>query len=298
MWAVPSLERLIASDIEVACVVTNPDRPAGRGMNVRPSPVKERAQRAGLTVIQPPTARDPEFAERVRATGVDVAVVVAYGKLLPASLLAVPRLGFVNLHFSLLPAYRGAAPVQRAVIDGARTTGVSIMLLTEGMDEGPVLAQRAVAIEPHEPAGELGARLAVIGAELLIETLTAYVDGRIVPQEQDHDAATYAPKITDDEARIDWSEPAQRIHDLVRGCDPNPGAWTTLAGKRMKVFKATSVDRDLFAGEIAIDGEIVVGCGDGAVLLDEVQMEGKRRMPGWQVARGLRLGPGAYMENP
>ena len=176
-WAVPSLEALLASDIEVAAVVTNPDRPAGRGMELRPSPVKERALRAGLEVLQPQRARDPEFHDALERLAPDVSTVVAYGKILPASLLEIPPLGFVNLHFSLLPEYRGAAPVQRAVMDGRSVSGISIMVLTEGMDEGPVLVTTEEPIRDDDTAGSLGDRLAAIGSGRLVDALVAYGAG-------------------------------------------------------------------------------------------------------------------------
>ncbi|MGH2734109.1 MAG: methionyl-tRNA formyltransferase, partial [Actinomycetota bacterium] len=202
-WAVPSLDALLASDIEVVSVVTNPDRRAGRGLKLRPSPVKERALDAGLEVVQPERARDPALGETLRDLRTDVAVVVAYGSILPQSLLDGPRLGFVNVHFSLLPSWRGAAPVQWSILSGDEVTGVSIMVLTAGMDEGPVLARKEEAIVPEDTAGTVGARLASAGAGLLVETLAAYAAGRLEPAEQDHDRATYAPKLSPEQARLD-----------------------------------------------------------------------------------------------
>ncbi len=296
-WAVPSLESLLRSEIDVAAVVTNPDRPAGRGMQLRASPVKTAALASGIPVWQPSTARDPELHDRLRAATPDVATVVAYGKILPASLLAVPRLGFVNLHFSLLPLYRGAAPVQRAVIDGAVTTGASIMVLTEGMDEGPVLATVKTAIQPDESAGELGTRLAALGADLLAASLVAYSVGELEPVEQDHSAATYAPKLTDEEARVDWSRPGREIANLIRGCDPAPGAWTMLQGTRLKLYRPRVAVDDLPAGRLDASVGLRIGAGDGtAVEIGEAQLAGKRRMAAADLARGLRLEPGEGLE--
>lgn len=289
----PSLDALSGSDIEVAGVVTNPDRPAGRGMTLRASPVKERASELGLEVLQPEKARDPELAEWLGRSDVDVAVVVAYGKILPAALLQIPPKGFVNVHFSLLPEYRGAAPVQRAVMEGRTETGVSIMVLTEGMDEGPVLAVASTPIAESDTSGTVGDRLSVVGAGLLVETLPAYLEGRLEPAEQDHEHATYAPKITTEEAAIDWNRPGAKILAHVRGLNPVPGAWTTLAGDRLKVWQARLAEGDPLApGEVDARGRLAVGTGAGTLELVEVQMRGKKRMSGEELARGLRLGPG------
>jgi methionyl-tRNA formyltransferase len=297
-WAVPSLEALLASDIEVAAVVTNPDRPAGRGMEVRPSPVKERALRAGLEVVQPQRAKAPEFHDALGDLAPDVATVVAYGKILPASVLAIPRLGFVNLHFSLLPEYRGAAPVQHAVMDGRRVSGVSVMVLTQGMDEGPLLGATEERIRGDDTAGSLGDRLAAIGSTLLVDTLAAYGAGELGPAEQDHDRATYAPKITTEEAAIDWTQPSAVIRDKVRGLNPSPGAWTTLRGKRTKIWAArSSVEEGLGPGELEVrEGALLVGTGEGVLELIEVQLQSKRSMSGADATRGLRLAPGERFE--
>jgi methionyl-tRNA formyltransferase len=297
-WAVPSLEALLESDIEVAAVVTNPDRPAGRGMALRPSPVKEHALGAGLEVLQPQKARSPEFHDALLELAPDVATVVAYGKILPGSLLAVPRLGFVNLHFSLLPEYRGAAPVQRAVMDGRSVSGVSIMVLTEGMDEGPVLAATEEPVTDDDTAGSLGDRLAAVGATGLVDALAAYEAGNLVPVEQDHARATYAPKITTEEAAIEWTESSGVIRNKVRGLNPVPGAWTTLRGERVKIWATRArAEAGLAPGELDVqDDALVVGTGDGALDLIEVQLQSKRPMSGADAARGLRLAPGERFE--
>lgn len=289
-WAVPSLERLLASELEVTGVVTNPDRPAGRGYELQPSPVKVAAQGRGLAVWQPEKARDSELLRRLEELAPDLCVVVAYGKILPAALLEVPRLGFVNVHFSLLPAYRGAAPVQRAVMDGLSETGVSIMVLTEGMDEGPVLARRAEPIGPDDTAGSVGERLAVAGADLLVPTLEAYLAGELAPSEQDHAAATYAPKLSTEEAQIDWNQPSSVISAKIRGLQPAPGAWTTLGGTRLKIQRAVPVGGEaLPPGFLRVEPEALkVGSGDGNLVIVEAQLAGKRRMAGIEIARGLR----------
>ncbi|MEA2499332.1 MAG: methionyl-tRNA formyltransferase [Actinomycetota bacterium] len=293
-WAVPSLEALRRGPFDVAAAVTNPDKPAGRGMLQRSPPVKLAAERLDIPLQQPPSARAPEFASWLRSVAPDVAVVVAYGKLLPAEVLDIPAKGFVNLHFSLLPSYRGAAPVQRAIMNGEAVTGASIMVLTEGMDEGPVVASQSVDIAPEETAGELGDRLAESGARLLVDTLPGYVDGSIVPVEQDDAAATYAAKITTEEARIDWTRPARRVHDLVRGLNPAPGAWTTVGDARLKIWRSevAALGETLAPGEVSAGKELIAGTGEGALILSEVQLAGKKKMSGADLARGLRMAPG------
>jgi methionyl-tRNA formyltransferase len=297
-WAVPSLDSLAKSNIDVVAVVTNPDRPAGRGMDLRASPVKERASELGLPVLQPPSARAPEFHDALSRLAPDVCTVVAYGKILPGDLLAIPRLGFVNLHFSLLPEYRGAAPVQRAVMQGRTSTGTSVMVLTEGMDEGPVLASSRTTIREEETAGELGDRLADEGSVLLVETLTAYGAGDLSPVEQDHARATYAPKITTEEARIDWGHTAATIRNQVRGLNPQPGAWTRLRDRRVKVWSVEpNPQGGLAPGELATgDDALVVGTADAALSLRRLQLEGKSATSGPEAARGLRLARGEGFE--
>ncbi len=294
VWAVPSLNALTASEHEVVAAVTNPDRPAGRGMSVSLPPVKRVAWAAGLQVLQPPRAGDPVLRATLERLAPDVAVAVAYGKILPQALLDVPRLGFVNVHFSLLPEYRGAAPVQRAIMDGKTETGVSIMVLTAGMDEGPVLASVPEPIGPFDTGGSLGERLAALGARLLVDILGRYGRAEIDPQPQDHVSATYAPKPTSQEARIDWSEPAHRIADLVRALNPEPGAWTTLRERRVKVHGAAPAPsgEGLGPGEIAQEGELHAGTGSATLALTEVQAAGGRRMTGRELANGLRLSRG------
>ena len=267
-------------------------------MEVQASPVKRAAQAAGLEVLQPPKARDEGFHEQIRSLAPDVAVVVAYGKILPPALLEIPPRGFVNVHFSLLPACRGAAPVQHAIIDGLDETGISIMVLTEGMDEGPILAEKTVSIGPDDTAGTLGERMAAIGADLLIPALEGYVDGRVQPVEQDHERATYAPKLTTDDARIDWSEPAGRIRNLVRGLNPAPGAWTMLGDGRLKIYATERMSTEgLKSGELGLRGDaLVAGTGDAALSLTDVQLAGKKRMSGAELARGLRLAGGEALQ--
>jgi methionyl-tRNA formyltransferase len=254
--------------------------------------VKEAAQRHGLDIVQPQRARDESFVQWLSERAPDVATVVAYGKILPKNVLDIPRLGFVNVHFSLLPAYRGAAPVQRAIMNGDEKTGVAIMVLTEGMDEGPVLASAELPIDASDTSGSLGAKLADLGAPLLVESLERFGRGELQPHPQDDARATYAAKITNEEAFIEWSWGARRIHDHVRALDPSPGAATMLGDKLLKIWTvepAVSADR-LEPGRIAVlSGDIVAGTGDDAVIVHELQPAGKRRMSGAEYARGLRL---------
>ena len=289
---------MVEAGIEVMGVVTKVDRPAGRGMRLAPPPVAARARELGLPLYQPARARGEEIRRWVEAQRVDAAVVVAYGRILPKELIEVPPLGFVNLHFSLLPRYRGAAPVARAVMDGVTETGVSTMVLTEGMDEGPVLSRRPVPVSLDETSGSVGKRLAEIGAGLLVESLRAYSEGELKPEPQDHSAATYAPRIRDEEARIVWSSRRRSIRDLARALNPAPGAWTKLRGGRLKVHRAQipSESRMLSFGELLAGSELWVGTGDGTLALTEVQLAGRRRMTGAELARGLRLKPGETLE--
>ncbi len=294
----PSLEALLASDIELAGVVTNPDRPSGRGMALAAPAVKKRALKAGLEVYQPAGARGSELRSWLAGTDCDFGTVVAYGSILPQALLDVPRRGFVNLHFSLLPLYRGAAPVQRALMDGRSATGVSIMVLTEGMDEGPVLAAREIPVAPSDSAGSLGERLALSGAGLMVEVLEAYGRGALEARAQDDSKASYAPKISSEEAAMDWTRPSGAIRDLARGLDPVPGAWTMLQGARLKIYRIEPAagEAGLGPGELRVSDRLVCGTGDGPVELTEVQLAGKRRMGGRELARGLRLEAGTRFE--
>jgi methionyl-tRNA formyltransferase len=283
--------------MELVAVVTNPDRPSGRGLAERASPVKELASAAGIEVIQPERARDPGFMQRIEKLKPDIACVVAYGKLLPSSLLTVPPLGFVNAHFSLLPAYRGAAPVQWALINGEPVSGVSIMVLTEGMDEGPLLATQPVPVDPADSAATLGPRLAEIAAPLLVETVTEYARGRLTPVPQPAEGVSLAPKLSAQDVRVNWSGTATDIHNLIRGANPEPGAWTTFRGRRIKLLEAAPSEAQLPKGHVELghDG-LQVGCGEGALLVSRAQLQGKRALPGTELGRGLHLGGGDHFE--
>jgi methionyl-tRNA formyltransferase len=289
--AVPALEALLADPrVDVPLVVTNPDRPRGRGHELAAPPVKEVALRAGLQVAQPSKAA--EVLDQLAAAAVDASAVVAFGQILPKRLLAVPRHGFVNLHFSLLPAWRGAAPVPATILHGDRETGVTCFVLDEGMDTGPVLLTRRTQVGPTETAGELVSRLAVMGAPLLVEAVTGLVDGTLAPTPQDDAAATYAPKVSPQDAQIDWTAPAELVERSVRAYQPVPGAHTAFAGARLKIHTARIVPGQDDPGMvIAIDdrtGAPVVACGREALRLDEVQPAGKRRMSGAAFANGYQ----------
>lgn len=287
--ALPSLTALLSSpDVEVAAVVTNPDRPSGRGHRLTAPPVKEAASEAGIDVWQPTKPR--EILDDLRALQVDACAVVAYGALLPVDVLAAGGAGFVNLHFSLLPAWRGAAPVAHSLLHGDTETGVTCFVLEAGMDTGPVLLTARTAIGAHETAGELTTRLAEIGAPTLVSAVRGLVEGSITPEPQDHDRATYAPKITPEDARLDWRADASALANAVRAFNPVPGAHTTFAGDRLKVHRAVALGEDLGEPGVVVDAEVapVVACGSGALRLDEVQPSGKPRMSGLDFANGYR----------
>lgn len=293
--AVPILQAVLASSHEVTGVVTQPDRPRGRGRSVSPSPVKEVAIANGLPVLQPESPKEDGFADALAVLEPEALAVAAYGHILPPAVLAVaPAL---NAHFSLLPRYRGAAPVQRALMDGARETGVSVFLLEPALDTGPVVARERIEVGPEETAGEVFDRLVPIGARLLVEVLGALGRGAVEPQPQDDAAASPAPKIKPEEAVLDWSRPATALANLVRALNPRPGARTTAAGRRLTVRRARPVEGSGTPGEVldANDDAFVVATGEGALALLEVQPEGKRPMSGPEFLRGYRLKAGAVL---
>ncbi|MCF6508188.1 methionyl-tRNA formyltransferase [Blastococcus sp. MG754426] len=292
--AVPSLEALLASDHEVVAVLTRPDARSGRGRKVSRSPVAERADAAGLPVLQPRSPREPEFLEQLAALGVDCVPVVAYGALVPQAALDVPPRGWVNLHFSLLPAWRGAAPVQHAIMAGDEVTGASTFLLEAGLDTGPVYGTLTEAIRPRDTAGDLLERLAVSGAQLLLATLDGIAAGALEPQPQPAEGVSLAPKVETADARVDWTLPAHVVDRRIRGVSPAPGAWTTWRGERMRLGPAVPVPGGpaLAPGELHVDGDVLVGTGHGAVRLDQVQPAGKRMLPAADWARGARPATG------
>lgn len=299
--AVPSLDLLLQSDRhEVAAVVTRPDRPAGRGRTLTPSPVKQRATDAGIEVLTPERAADHDFLDRLRVIAPDCCPVVAYGALLKPDTLAVPPRGWVNLHFSLLPQWRGAAPVQHALLAGDDVTGASTFLIEEGLDTGPVFGMFTTTIGSRETTGDLLGRLAVDGAGLLLATLDGIEDGTVSAQPQATDGVSYAPKLSVNDARVDWSTPALRIDRLVRACTPDPGAWTTFRDRRVKLGPVQPLDDDAGLAPDAEPGTIVVTGADAVVVatgstwvrLDDVRPEGKPVMPAAAWLRGVRLTSG------
>jgi methionyl-tRNA formyltransferase len=296
--AVPALRALLDSpNHEVVAVITRPPAPAGRGRRAQSSPVAEVADAAGIPVLSPDRPRAPEFLSQLAELEPDCCPVVAYGALLPRAALDVPRLGWVNLHFSLLPAWRGAAPVQHAILHGDDITGASTFLIEEGLDTGPVYGVCTEAIRPDDTSGSLLERLAESGAQLLLATMDALASGALVAVPQSSDGVSIAPKITTDDARIDWAQPALRIDRQVRACTPAPGAWTLLGGDRLKLGPLRrSGERGLPVGELAVDKKAVrVGTGDGDVVLGLVQPPGKRPMPAADWARGARLESGVRL---
>jgi len=303
-FAVGTLEAVVRAGHEVALVVTQPDRAAGRGMEMHAPPVKMAAAAHRIAVVQPERIRNNvDFRQRIEAVGADAILVVAYGRIVPPWMLALPRLGCINLHGSLLPKYRGAAPIQWAVANGDRVTGVTTMRLDEGLDTGEMLLSREVAIAPDETAADLFRSLARVGSELMLETLAGLAAGTIVGRKQDEAEATLAPILTREEGAIDFARTSEQIYNRWRGFQPWPGAHTRLRGKklivhRMRVFPQSSdAASGIERGVLQVSGdELLVGCGAGSVVFDEVQMEGKKKMSaaeflrGFQVKTGERLG--------
>ncbi len=287
--ALPSLSALLASDHEVVAVVTRPDAPAGRGRTLRPSPVRELAESAGVEVLTPRSPREEGFQARLRELAPDCCPVVAYGALVPRAVLDVPVHGWVNLHFSLLPAWRGAAPVQHALLAGDEVTGASTFVLEEGLDTGPVLGVLTEDVRPADTAGDLLGRLADAGAGLLVATLDGLAAGHLQAVPQPAEGISLAPKITVEDAHVDWTAPAQRVDRVVRACTPAPGAWTTLRGRRVKLGPVARTDLVLAPGEL---GDGCVGTATTAVRLGRVTPEGKGEMAAADWLRGLRPEPG------
>ena len=293
--AVPSLDALLASAHEVAAVLTRPDAPAGRGRHVESSPVARRAVQAGLEVLTPARARDPEFLDRLREIGPGCCPMVAYGALIPQAVLDVPAHGWVNLHFSLLPAWRGAAPVQHAIMHGDDVTGASTFRVVAQLDAGPVYGVLTEPVRPTDTSGDLLERLAHSGAQLLVATLDGIEAGTLEAVPQPAEGVSFAPKITPADARVDWKLPAHVVDRLIRACTPEPGAWTEHEGARLKLgpvsLSAPGEAPDLAPGELlAAKHDVFAGTGSRPVRLGEVQAEGKRRMTASDWARGLRSG--------
>ncbi|MBK7612568.1 MAG: methionyl-tRNA formyltransferase [Actinomycetales bacterium] len=296
--ALPSLDALVGSSHEVVGVITRPDAPAGRGRTLVPSPVRVRAQEHGIPVLTPRTPRDPQFQEQLRALAPDCAPVVAYGALVPRTALDIPRFGWVNLHFSLLPAWRGAAPVQHAIRSGDEVTGATTFLLEEGLDTGPIYGVMTETIRPTDTSGDLLGRLALAGAGLLVATLDGIESGDLVAKTQPAEGISHAPKVEVDDARVDWTMPALAIDRLIRSCTPAPGSWTTFRGERVKLAPVTPVAAEsvpalLTPGELLVTkAALYAGTATSPVRLGLVRAHGKKEMAAADWARGVRIEPG------
>jgi methionyl-tRNA formyltransferase len=292
--ALPALEAIVGSGHELVGVVTRPDAPAGRGRRLTPSPVAQRAEELGVPILKPDHPRDPEFQDALRALAPDCCPVVAYGALLPQSALDIPEHGWINLHFSCLPAWRGAAPVQHSLWAGDEVTGATTFRIVRALDAGPTFGVMTERIRPTDTAGDLLARLAEGGAGLLLATLDGIEDGSLEAREQPVDGLSLAPKITVEDAHVSWSEPGELVDRRIRACTPAPGAWTTLNGpegteQRVKLGPVTLTDEVLAPGEVRIGkSEVLVGTATNAVRLGDVKGFGSRQMPAADWARGLR----------
>ncbi|TCK30544.1 methionyl-tRNA formyltransferase [Ancylobacter aquaticus] len=295
-FAVPTLVEIVGAGHEVVAAYTRAPAPAGRrGLDLVPSPVHRAAERLGIPVLTPSTLRTEEAAEAFAAHEAEAAVVVAYGRILPQAILDLPTLGCLNLHASLLPRWRGAAPIQRAIMAGDSETGVAVMKMEAGLDTGPVGLVERVAIGPDMTAGELHDRLMIVGGDLMGRALAGLQRGALSFQPQPAEGVTYAAKIDKGETRIDWSKPAQAVHDHIRGLSPFPGAWFDLAGTRVKVLRSTRTDGAGAPGTL-LDGALTIACGaGGAVRLVEVQKAGSRAMAADEFLRGSDLAAGMVL---
>jgi methionyl-tRNA formyltransferase len=302
-FAIPSLQAMAGAGHEIAAVITQPDREKGRGRSLQPPPVKPAAEALGLRVLQPPRIRTPEAQEEVRALAPELQVVVAYGQILPRSVIDLAPRGTINVHSSLLPRYRGAAPIHWAIVNGETETGVTTMMVDEGLDTGPILLSRATPIGAEETTPELEARLARLGAALLVETIDGLARGTVSPVAQDHAAATHAPRLRKEDGRIEWSAPADAIARRVRGLQPWPGTVTSFAGSDLKILRAAVIPVPLASGTagapgtvIAVDDGIVVACGnDTRLRVLSVQPASRHAMAALAFAMGARLTPGARL---
>lgn len=297
----PSLERLAAeADLTIAAVVTQPDRPRGRGQEVQGSAVKARALALGLHVYQPEKLRSDSALDFFQRTAPDVAVIIAYGQIVPPALLEIPKYGWLNLHASLLPKFRGAAPIQWAIAEGETKTGVTVMRLDKGLDTGPTLARVETPIGPDETAPQLMRRLAELGAPLLADTLIKYVRGELQPVEQDHEMATFAPIIKKEHGRITWSHPAQRIYNRIRGFTPWPGAYSSFRGQTCHIWgrpasreRAAALAPAAEGTLVQTENQLLAACGERTwLVLEELQLEGRKRVGARDFVHGARLQPG------
>ncbi len=298
-FSVPGLQALHQNGYEIVMVVTQPDRPQGRGRRITPSPVKQTAQDLGYPVMQPSSIKTSGFADQIKSLKPDFQVVIAYGKILPENVLALPRIGTVNIHASLLPKLRGAAPIQWAVINGEAETGVCSMLMDKGMDTGDVLLTAKEVIEPGDTAGLLHDRLAASGARVLIDTLNAYADNTIQPMPQDHDLATYAPLLTKDDGLINWNKSAKALESFIRGVTPWPGAYTFWGDKRLKIFSsaplASKISQPPGTVLTGFPDELRVAAGEGLLSIREIQGASGKRLTIKDFLRGHPVKPGTIL---
>jgi len=296
-FACPTLRTLIERGEQVVAVVTQPDRPKGRGQQTLPPPVKLLAGQHGIPVLQPVKVRHPDAIEEIRALKPDLIVVVAFGQILPRALLEIPGHGCINVHASLLPRYRGAAPLNWCIINGETETGVTTMMMDVGLDTGDMLLKRATPIDPDEDTSALHDRLSGIGADLLGETLDRLAAGELVPEKQDDALTCYAPMLKKEDGLIDWKKDAQSIKNLVRGMTPWPGAYSVLDDRLLKLFRVQTASGSGAPGEIVSAGRdgIEVACGAGSILVHELQLEGKKRLPAAEFLAGCKLQPGATL---
>ena len=295
-FALPSLRQLIAAH-DVVAIVTQPDRPAGRSKQLKASPVKQLAESAGIPTLQPRRIREPGAMEALAALDADLFVVVAFGQILPQALLDLPKRGTLNVHASLLPRWRGAAPIQAAIRAGDKESGVTIMLLDAGLDTGPVLSRHALALARDETGQSLHDRLALLGADLLSQTLPRYLAGKIAPQPQDDALATYAPQLKKSDGRIDWTRPAAEIERLARAFRPWPGTFTHWKGQQLKVISGREAEGNLPAGQVyELKGMIAIGTGEGLYLPSALQMAGKKNLPIADFVNGYRDFLGARLD--
>lgn len=299
-FAVYSLKALLTQH-EVIAVVSQPDKPKGRGKKLTPTPVKEFALEQGILVYQPEKARDPEFVALLKELNPDVIAVTAFGQILPESILNIPKYGCINVHGSLLPKYRGAAPMQWSIINGEKVTGITTMFMAKGMDTGDMLLKTEVPIIPEDNFASVHDKMALAGADLLLETLTALQAGTVERIPQNHEEATYAAMITKETGHIDWTKNAEEILNLMRGLDPTPGAYTMYEGEPLKLFKGVKMEGDYRQGKCGEVVEItkkgfVVKCGDGALIITELQATGKKRMPADAYLRGHAIDQGVLLQ--
>ncbi|MEF2919571.1 MAG: methionyl-tRNA formyltransferase [Acutalibacteraceae bacterium] len=288
-FAVPPLQAIINANHTVTGVFTQPDKPKGRGYVLTPPPVKECALQHNIPVFQPKSMKDGEALEILKELNPDVIVVVAFGKILPKDILQLPKYGCINVHASLLPKYRGAGPIQWCVLNGEAETGVTTMLMAEGLDTGDMLLKSVTKIGENETAGQLHDRLSEMGASLITKTLEKLQQGEITPEKQDDSQSNYAPMLTKELCKIDWSKSAQEIHNQVRGLNPWPVAVATVNGKRVKIYSTQLCNKNGTAGKVISLDPLTVACGENSVIISELQPEGKKRMNAQDYVRGYRL---------